>query len=162
MDGDGRGDIMMGAHMSDDGAGRVYLFYAASLGASQVSTETADVRFAGHYPADQAGRSISVAGDVDGDGRSDIMVGARNHWDRVGSAYLILGASITEGTNALEDSDYSFDGEERGDEAGYTVSTAGDVNGDGLDDILVGAWQGSHDFVTDMPGKAYLLLAPGG
>lgn len=162
VDGDGRGDIMMGAHMSDAGAGRVYLFYAAGLDEPVVSTESADVRFTGHFPADQAGRSISVAGDVDGDGLSDILVGARNHWDRVGSAYLLFGASISEGIHPLEDADYVFDGEERGDEAGYTVSTAGDVNADGLDDILIGAWQGNHDYITDLPGKAYLMLAPGG
>jgi hypothetical protein len=160
VDGDGRADILIGAHMSDDGAGRVYLYFGGGLVPGDLSTEMADIKFTGQYPADQAGRSIAPAGDVDGDGLDDILIGARNHWDGYGTAYLVLGASMSPGRHSVEDSDYAFDGEESGDEAGYTVSTAGDVNADGLDDILVGAWQGDHESLDSLEGKAYLLLAP--
>jgi hypothetical protein len=110
--------------------------------------------------SDQAGRSLAPAGDVDGDERADILIGARNAGDRIGHAYLVFGASVTSGTFELGDSDMRFIGEERLDEAGYTVSSAGDVNGDGLSDMLIGAWEGDFDDVSAGAGRAYLLLAP--
>jgi len=161
VDGDGRGDLLIGAHSSDEEQGRVYLVMASSLDAQVQSLETADVRFEGEYTSDQAGRTIAPAGDVDGDELADVLIGARNHWDRYGAAYLVLGESVGPGIFSLSGADYIFDGEERFDEAGYTVAGAGDFNRDGLDDVLVAAWQGSFDTATANPGKAYLLLAPG-
>ncbi|MEC8194050.1 MAG: integrin alpha, partial [Myxococcota bacterium] len=110
---------------------------------------------------DHAGRSIAPAGEVDGDGLADILIGARNAGDRQGRGYLVLGASLELGVMDLQDSDVRFIAEARLDEAGYTVSTAGDVNGDGLDDLLFGAWQGDpYEDTAAGPGKAYLVLAP--
>ena len=164
VDGDGLADIMYGAHTSDSSRGRVYLIYGSSLGPSLQAAEVAEVIFEGQNWADQAGRSIAPAGEVDGDDRADLLIGARNAGDRIGRAYLVLGDSLSEGVFDLGDSDMRFIGEERLDEAGYTVSSAGDVNGDGLDDILVGSWQansveggGEEDSGA---GLAYLILVP--
>jgi hypothetical protein len=162
VDGDGLGDLLIGAYGSDDQKGRVYLVMASSIIDPVQSLEYADVRFVGEYPADQAGHNLSSAGDVDGDDRADVIIGARNHGDRYGAAYLVLGQSITGGIHPLADADYIFEGEKQFDEAGYSVSSAGDVNRDGLDDLLVAAWQGNFDSDSTDPGKTYLLLAPGG
>ena len=164
MDGDGLGDVMYGAHTSDSHRGRVYLIFGSSMGPAVQAADVADVIFEGQGWSDHAGRSIAPAGDVDGDGRGDILVGARNAGDRVGRAYLVLGESVTTGVVDLGDSDMRFVGEAREDEAGYTVSSAGDVNGDGLDDILVASWQansvegGEEEDVG--AGLAYLILVP--
>ncbi len=160
VDGDGLADIMFGAHTSDYERGRVYLIFGSSLGVSLQSAVEADVMFQGNMWADQAGRTIAPAGDVDGDGRGDVLIGARNAGDRIGRAYLVFGASIARGVFPLSEADVRFMGEERLDEAGYTVSSAGDVNGDGLDDVLIGAWQGNFDGDSAGPGRAYLNLAP--
>ena len=163
VDGDGLADVMFGAHTSDNNRGRIYLFYGSSMGPSLQAADVVDVLLQGQYYSDHAGRSIAPAGEVDGDGKADILVGARNGGDRYGRAYLVFGSSLSEGVFDLADADMRFLGEKRLDEAGYTVSTAGDVNGDGLDDILVGAWQaeyfedGDEDAGT---GLAYLILAP--
>ena len=79
------------------------------------------------------GQSVSSAGDVDGDGLDDLLVGASGNGDgdpAAGKAYLILGASL--GTTSeidLSDADYSFVGEVASDLAGFFVSSAGDVDG---------------------------------
>jgi hypothetical protein len=96
---------------------------------------------------------------VDGDGLDDIFVGARNYEyisgagysTGAGKAYLFLGTSAGIATPLAA---YGFLGENAGDHAGHSVSSAGDVNGDGLDDLLVGAPHAESN-----EGKAYLILS---
>jgi hypothetical protein len=113
--------------------------------------------FSGENDIDSAGGSVSGAGDVDGDGLDDILVGAEGNddgGDRAGKTYLILGASLgATSTIDLSTADYHFVGENEDDRSGYTVASAGDVDADGLDDILIGAYE--HNAGT---GKAYLIL----
>ena len=131
----------------------------ASLGSSSIDLSAADYSFVGENAFDHAGFSVSSAGDVDGDGLDDLLVGALYNNDgggNAGKAYLILGASLGS-TSPIELSaaDYSFVGEDANDYAGKSVSSAGDVDGDGLDDLLVGAYGNGDDAV----GKVYLILA---
>ena len=110
VDGDGLADVMYGAHTTNSHQGRVYLIFGSSMGPSLQAAEAADVWFEGQGWSDQAGRSIAPAGEVDGDGRADILIGARNAGDRIGRGYLILGQSISAGVMDLADADMRFVG----------------------------------------------------
>jgi hypothetical protein len=148
VDGDDLDDILIGAYLNDDGgseAGKSYLILGSSLGSSSIiDLSIADYSFIGEGKYDLAGYSVSSAGDVDGDGLSDILIGAHGNEDagiQAGKSYLILGSSL--GNDAIIDlsiADYSFTGENPGEFAGQSVSSAGDVDGDGLSDILIGAY----------------------
>ena len=93
-------------------------------------------------PGDQFGESVSGAGDVNGVGFDDMIVGARladNNGPTSGSAHVFSGVD----GSVL----YTFDGDSAGDQFGHSVSSAGDVNGDGLADLVVGASNGGQSYV---------------
>jgi VCBS repeat-containing protein len=95
---------------------------------------------------DESGFSVSSAGDVNGDGFDDLIVGARRddpNGTSSGASFVVFGK--TDGTAvALSDVEagnggFVINGVSAGDEAGFSISSAGDVNGDGFDDLIVGA-----------------------
>ena len=100
---------------------------------------------------DSSGISVSSAGDVNGDGFEDVIIGASsadpNGNSRAGESYVVFGAAggfapsmslaALDGTNG-----FRLDGIDAGDLSGTSVSSAGDVNGDGFDDIIIGAFGG--------------------
>ena len=165
VDGDGLSDMLISAIRSHHGietdVGKVYLILGSSLGSfSTIDLSYADYVFIGEDVDDWAGSSVSSAGDVDGDGLDDILIGADGSDDGgawSGKAYLLLASSIDWSASEmlLEDADYEFMGDEF-DRAGTSVSSAGDVDGDGLDDILIGA-DGDYDGGFHA-GKTYLVL----
>ena len=120
----------------------------------------------GDAPVDYAGRSVSSAGDVNGDGFDDIIVGASagdNGGYSAGEAYVVFGkstgfADVDLGAMAPSDG-FVIEGAAAGDNAGLSVSAAGDVNGDGFDDILVGA--PFNDEGGNSAGAAYIIYGRG-
>ena len=104
-------------------------------------------RLVGEDAIDQAGFSVASDGDVDGDGLADILIGAPRH----AAAYLLSSASLQAADGADGDNDGVIelarvaslvDGWKFvGDGAGGSVSTAGDIDGDGIGDILIGTAQ---------------------
>ncbi|MFT5685141.1 MAG: hypothetical protein ACI8RZ_006090, partial [Myxococcota bacterium] len=158
-DGDGYIDLLISATGEDSGgsgAGAVYLIRGPVSG--DLSASDAAATLHGEDAGDQAGIALSSAGDIDGDGLSDLLIGAWYNDDSAidaGAAYLVLG-NIS-GTASLSDIGTPIEGETSGDYAGGAVSGAGDRDGDGLDDLVVGAY--GEDTVGSQAGATYLILS---
>ncbi len=154
VDADGHDDLLVGAPGNDEGAafaGAAYLVLGPVTGTRFLAR--ADAKLLGERNSDSAG-IVSDAGDVDSDGHDDVLVGATyGGRDASGAAYLFLGP-VT-GTVELSHADALLRGEEWLDEAGWSVSGAGDVDADGQDDLLVGAHR--NDEGGDEAGAAYLV-----
>ncbi|MFA6027754.1 MAG: integrin alpha, partial [Patescibacteria group bacterium] len=160
---DGYDDILIGAYHNDAAgfmAGAVYIIYGQSTPfAGTINLSTANAQFTGEAAGDGAGTSLSSAGDINNDGYNDILVGARYNDDggsNAGAVYLIYGQSTPyTGTISLADADAELTGEAAGDYIGWSVSSAGDVNNDGYDDILIGAT--NDDGGGSNAGAAYFI-----
>ncbi len=161
VNGDGFDDFLIGAPSNGEagaGAGQAYLIFGRASGwARDVSLSTADASFWGENLGDSAGFDVAPAGDVNGDGLADFLIAAPTYGGSAGKVYLILGKTSGWAMDtSLANADASFIGENAGDLAGQSVAGVGDVNGDGLDDFLIGAWKNSDAFSG--AGKVYLIL----
>jgi FG-GAP-like repeat/FG-GAP repeat len=154
VNGDGYADVIVGADGYLSYTGRLYLYLGGPSGLSQTPALSLTSQNTGDY----FGRSVATAGDVNGDGYADIIVGAPilNDPARKGKAYVYLG-----GPNGLSPTPaLTLTGENAGDVFGSSVATAGNINGDGYSDIIVGASGYSSGSRT---GRAYIYLGgPGG
>jgi len=149
VNGDGYSDVIVGAPMASDGEaqeGRARLYLGSPAGPAASPSWTAESDFAGAF----FGRSVASAGDVNRDGYSDVIIGAYGYNNERGQVYLYLGspsglaaAPIWTQGNASGGADWF----------GWSVATAGDVNGDGYSDIIIGA----PYYLTDH-GSAYVYL----
>ncbi|MDP2314090.1 MAG: putative metal-binding motif-containing protein [Pseudomonadota bacterium] len=156
VDGDGVGDLLVGAPGSDVGAasgGAVYLVLGPP--AASVALASAEAELYGNARQDAAGGALAPAGDIDGDGLADFYVGVPEEDDTgsgSGSVYVFQGpvsGSLAIATNA----DVQIAGAAAGDAAGTSVAGPGDVDGDGYDDLLAGAPGAGTG------GRAYLVLS---
>jgi len=148
VNGDGYDDVIVGAPYNDAGgsnAGSAYIFYG---GISM--NNVADVTLTGANVDDYFGSSVSSAGDVNGDGYDDVIVGVPGH-GQTGRAYIYFG-----GANMNNSADVTLRGWADGDNFGYSVATAGDVNGDGFDDVIAGS--PNNDLGGTDAGQAYIYF----
>ena len=155
VNGDGYADLIVGAKYADPNgniSGSSYVVFGKGSGfTASLALGTLDgttgFRLEGAAALDQSGDSVASAGDVNGDGYDDLIVGARgadSTGSNSGSSYLVFGKAsgfaATLGLGTLDGTTgFRLDGAASGDGSGDSVASAGDVNGDGYDDLIVGA-----------------------
>jgi hypothetical protein len=153
--GDGIVDYALGSPTSP-GGGAVFL--AAGPVTGRLDLAESATKVVGAQAGGGAGFSVAGVDDADGDGLSDVLVGAPWVVDdkRVaGSAYLLL--APFDGLTTLAEADATLVGA-RGDFAGYSVAGPGDLDGDGRDDLLVGAPHGNQGVTGCNAGAAHAVL----
>ncbi len=139
-DGDGLPDLAVGAPDDDTagvGAGAVVLLAGPAFGVGPAEGLS---RVLGRLAGDHAGTAVAGAGDRDGDGAPDILIGASVEDSaglNAGAAFLVT--TPTSGTLYLNTAGVGLLGEAEGDQAGWSVSAVPDIDGDALPDLLVGA-----------------------
>ncbi len=149
VNGDGFGDLVIGATYADPGgrmnAGAASVFHGSARGISMVPASLLEGTIAG----DSFGFRATTAGDVNGDGFSDLVIGAPDA-DRGGRVNAGV-ASIFHGSGSgiLMVASRNFETAAAGDSFGFSVADAGDVNGDGFADVVVGAHLADGAVVLD-------------
>jgi len=141
--GNGLADFVVGATSQDTGgnsAGGVYLVQGEADWSGSLDLIDSAVLFTGEEAGDKAGNSAAGVGDLDGDGSVDLVMGARLtavSGEESGAVYIAT--SSYSGITNMGDVDVRLHGVTSGDRAGQDVASAGDQNGDGYWDVLVGA-----------------------
>jgi hypothetical protein len=150
VNGDSRNDFIVGCNNAAPGgrtsAGSAFI-YSGSTGGLLYQKD-------GAVAGDNFGYSVGAAGDVNNDGKADVIIGANSAdpggRNSAGRVYVYSGSTGSEL--------FHRDGSAAGDQLGISVAAAGDVNGDGKSDVIMGA-SGASPAVLPSAGSAYVVSA---
>jgi hypothetical protein len=158
VNGDSYDDFLVGAYGEDSLAnvgGTAYLFLGGSRLSGTVAPTAAAATYSGATEAGYAGDSVQGAGDVDGDGYDDFLIGADNAAGTYGAVYLIYGSAAPSGATNLDAVAPAFTGGGERNGFGDRQSLGAlDFDGDGYSDFVIG--EPEDDTVDDVAGRAYL------
>ena len=130
VNGDGFDDVVVGAYLAGSSNGAAYVYFGSAAGV----TTSGAVTLAGSGLQDRFGQSVAGAGDVNNDGFDDVAVGESAYNSDIGRVYVFHGSAALDATadTTLGGGVVSY--------FGFAVDGAGDVNADGFDDLVVGAY----------------------
>ncbi|PUE22711.1 hypothetical protein B9Z39_16930, partial [Limnohabitans sp. JirII-29] len=173
VNGDGLADLLIGAPQGDPStgldAGRSYVAWGTTgtsvIQLSAVAAGSGGFVIDGACAGDKSGGSVSGAGDVNDNGLADLLLGGpvsgSNSGSTAGGSYVVFGSTSTSpihlsAVNAGVGGFVVISGQSTGDHNGTSVSSAGDVNGDGLAHLLVGA-PASDPNARNLAGRSYVV-----
>jgi hypothetical protein len=159
---DGYADVIVGARFYDDGQsneGAAFVFLGSASGIASGSAAAAATELQSDQADAEFGWSVASAGDVNGDGYADVIVSALRYDPGpvdVGAAFVFLGSATGVANGNPATAAAQIDGS-----SGqiYSVASAGDVNGDGYADVIVGDWNLSNPEIEE--GAAFVFLGGG-
>jgi hypothetical protein len=163
VDGDGISDLLVGAHqmyLGGNDEGRVYLLAGPVTARGETISDVAAATYSGANVDDMAGLAVACDGDLDGDGLANIVVSAPledSAGPNRGAVYVV---DLVSGDLVLEahSSVATITGENDYDDLGYSLTMDADLDGDGTDDLVIGACYNDDGGATS--GKIYVFLGP--
>src|SRR5262245_9780663 len=181
INGDGFDDLLIGAYYGDGpgntraSAGDSYVVFGKAAGFAEielaaVAAGNGGFVIHGQDAGDEAGRSVSSAGDINGDGFDDLIIGAPggdglgNTRNLAGDSYVVFGkasgfAAEIDLAAVAGNGGFVIHGQDAADESGWSVSSAGDINGDGFDDLIIGAlFANGPGNTRDRAGDSYVMF----
>ena len=169
---DGLADLIIGANGADTNgwdSGSSYVVFGktdvtTAIQLSDIAAGRGGFVIHGECEYNRSGRSVSSAGDINADGLAHLIIGAYGagpNRNSSGSSYVVFGKSDNGTAIQLSDvaagsGSFVIQGECGGDFSGYSVSSAGDVNGDGLADLIIGALGADQN--GERSGSSYVVF----